>query len=102
MLELDLWEAASCPQQELSSTILSKLQSDTRSWVDLHLAQIAESRDGVKDKVIPEIEALVKVMMTLTNHVTPLGVVQQFYTSLGVNYYRTVSFETERKVRNSF
>ncbi|XP_070205780.1 protein unc-13 homolog D-like [Littorina saxatilis] len=97
LLELDLWEATSCPQHDVSSTLLAKLQADIRRWVDTHLETI-ESHDKVKDAVIPEVEALVKVTATLTSHCTPLGVVQQFFNNLGVNYYRVVSFETERRV----
>nr|KAG5690120.1 hypothetical protein BaRGS_003443 [Batillaria attramentaria] len=97
LLELDLWEVSSSPQRDLSTTLLAKLQADIRSWVDCHLKTI-ESHDQVKDAVIPEVKALVKVITTLTSHCTPLGVVQQFYSGLGVNYYRVVSFETERRV----
>lgn len=66
--------------------------------MEVHLKTL-ETHDLVKDAIIPEAEALVGVITTLTSHCTPLGVVQQCFSDLGVNYYRTVSFETERKVR---
>ncbi|XP_012945726.1 uncharacterized protein LOC101849661 [Aplysia californica] len=100
LLELDLWESIGSPQRDLSNALVAKLQTDVREWVDTHLDTI-HAHSQVKDAVIPEVEKLAEVTNSLVSICTPLGVVERFYSALGLKYYRIVSFETERKTNGA-
>ena len=72
-------------------------QTDIELWLTEMLDSVAV-HDKVKDAVIPRTERLCEVVASFVSHCSPLGVVKQFYHTLGVNYYRVVAFNTDRKV----
>ncbi|XP_076453401.1 protein unc-13 homolog D-like isoform X2 [Babylonia areolata] len=103
LVELDVWEGTSCPKADLSASLLVKLQADIAGWVEEQLRAAEEEGVGgegceVKDAVLPKVKAVVGVLNSLTSHCTRLGVVHHFFLGLDVPYYRTVAFDTERRV----
>lgn len=54
--------------------------------------------DLVKDQVIPELNILGEIIDLLSSHCHPMGVVRNFYNSIGINYYRIVSLSAEKNV----
>ncbi|XP_061162989.1 protein unc-13 homolog D-like isoform X2 [Saccostrea echinata] len=97
LLELDLWDSKSSPHSPLTQKILRKLQDDTDHWTSEKVEQIY-SHDTVQDPVIPRMNALVELTNLLSSHCLPMGVVNNLYNTLGIGYFRIVSFCVERKI----
>ncbi|XP_041349496.1 protein unc-13 homolog D-like [Gigantopelta aegis] len=95
--ELDIWNTSFNPQKELADQLLKKLQVDIELWLTEMLDSI-KIHNKVKDSVIPRTEKLSEVIASFVSHCSPLGIIKQFYDMIGVNYYRVVAFNTDRKV----
>ncbi|XP_022345409.2 protein unc-13 homolog D-like isoform X2 [Crassostrea virginica] len=97
LLELDLWDPKSSPHSPLSQKILQKLQVDTDRWISEKVEQIF-LHDMVQDPVIPRMTALVELTNLASSHCLPMGVVSNLFNTLGIGYFRIVSFSVEKKI----
>lgn len=97
LLELDLWDPKSSPHSPLSQKILLKLQEDTDRWISEKVSLIF-NHDAVQDPVIPRMTSLVELTNLASSHCLPMGVVSNLYNTLGIGYFRIVSFCVEKKI----
>ncbi|KAK3607251.1 hypothetical protein CHS0354_002223 [Potamilus streckersoni] len=98
LLNLDLWEPNCMSRKGLQCKVAKKLQvsfeifnakDDVLKWIDCQLRSISD-HELVKDTVILEIPKLTDVISLASSHCNVLGVVRQFFNTLGINYYREV------------
>ena len=72
---------------------------DTDRWISEKVEQIF-LHDMVQDPVIPRMTALVELTNLASSHCLPMGVVSNLFNTLGIGYFRIVSFSVEKKVRD--
>ena len=70
------------------------------SWITDQVETLisAEEEEDIKDIVIPQIERLIDLVEATTSHCSLLGVVKQYYSCLGIHYYRVSSYAVEKLV----
>jgi hypothetical protein len=54
----------------------------------------------VQDPVIPRMTALVELTNLASSHCLPMGVVNNLYNTLGIGYFRIITFCVEKKVKD--
>lgn len=69
-------------------------------WIAEEIEKLtcAEEDEEIKDTIIPEMERLVALVEATASHCSHLGVVRQYFTCLGINYYRVASYAVEKMV----
>ncbi|KAK3103339.1 hypothetical protein FSP39_018605 [Pinctada imbricata] len=97
LLELDLWESKTSPHKELMQKVHQKLEEDVTKWTSEKLFTV-NMHDVVVDPVIPELTTFVEIINLASSHCNPIGTVTKFYNSIGISYYRVVSFAVEKKL----
>ncbi|XP_052799209.1 protein unc-13 homolog D-like [Mya arenaria] len=98
LLSLDLWEASCDPKADISDRLTKKLQAGIEDWIQERVAEVHETKTKVRDKVTVEIENLIELVNVTASHCTILPVLRLFFNSLGINYYRLVSFTLEKMI----
>ena len=70
------------------------------SWISLEIEKLysAEEDEEIKDTIIPQMERLVDLVEATTSHCSYIGVVRQYFSCLGINYYRVASYAVEKLV----
>ena len=80
------------------------LQTDVNKWISEQIDNLCseEEDEEIKDTVIPQTERLIDLVEATTSHCSILGVVKQYFTCLGINYYRVASYAVEKPVGLNF
>ena len=77
----------------------SGTQEDISLWLDQKMSLVTST---AKDPVIPKTKLFVEVLHDALKVVTPIYSVSQYFSRLGIDYFKILSLFIEKKVRKRY
>ncbi len=71
-------------------------QNDAKAWIEHRLEAVQSA--GIKDPVIPETKILGGILDEATQAMTPIYSIMDYFSNLGIDYFKVAAFVMEGKV----
>ncbi len=71
-------------------------QNDAKAWIENALKAVQPV--GTEDTVIPESKILIRILDEVTQVITPIEPITDYFSNLGIDYFKEAAFVMEGKV----